>query len=193
MLRDGWVKRVDLRWGESIHYSRVWIVFGRWEVHWFGQSCCRWQRATCSERQAGDVTRFLVLSLYPNFSLHLTHDRSLIRISDNTVDFLQIPVGKRHRIKLSSVLRNLTLALIIIILLFFKVLLHLLSNQVFCTSQAGQVWYLSFTWWSWDPEKLNGLPKVAQLISDEIEILPRFPWQLAHMFENVILMTFMEV
>lgn len=34
--------------------------------------------------------------------------------------FLQIPIGKGHRIKFSSVLRNLALELRIIILMFFQ-------------------------------------------------------------------------
>ena len=68
--------------------------------------------------------------------LNLTSDRYLFRISDKTTDFHQTPVGKWHRIKLNSALRNLALELTIIILIFFKVLLHLLSYQM---SSAIQV------------------------------------------------------
>ena len=100
-----------------------------------------------------------------------------------TTDFHQTPAGKWHRLKLNSALRNLALELTIIIFMFFKVLLYLLSYQI----QVGQALYCSFIWWSWDSEKFKWLAQ------HEIEILPRFPWWLTHKFENVILTTFVEI
>ena len=102
-----------------------------------------------------------------------------------TTDFHQTPVGKWHR--LNSALRNLALELTIIIFMFFKVLLHLLSYQMSSAIRVGQAPYCSFIWWSWDSEKFKWLAQ------HEIEILPRFPWWLTHKFENVILTTFVEI
>lgn len=55
------------------------------------------------------MTKIPVMLLSPTFPLNVTCDRTLFRIFNKTMDFLWIPIGKRHRIKRSSVLRNLAL------------------------------------------------------------------------------------
>ena len=122
-------------------------------------------------------------AILPNHStLSLSH-----RVQNKTTDFHQTPVGKWHGIKLNSALRNLALELTIIILMFFKMLLHLLSNQMSSAIQLWQALCCSLIWWSWDSEKFKGLAQ------HEIEMLPRFLWWLTHKFENVLLTTFMEI